>query len=55
MDEIVNALAKAGLRRDLVHALFDYFQIWKFERLQEMLKPHDERILAPFKPLSLHT
>ena len=37
-------------RRKRIAKLFNYFQSWKIQRLQEMAKPAGERMLPAFNP-----
>ena len=50
MDLVVNGPYKAAIRRKRIANLFNYFQSWKFKRLQELVKPIAERALPPFDP-----
>ena len=50
MDLVVNGPYKAGVRRRRCHALFEYLQSWKIRRLQQLLKPLEERELPRFSP-----
>ena len=49
-DLVVNGPYKAAIRRKRIANLFNYFQSWKFKRLQELVKPIAERALPPFDP-----
>jgi hypothetical protein len=47
MDLVGNGPMKAGIRRERIGNLFDYFQSWKIQRLQAKA---DEKELPTFKP-----
>ena len=49
MDLVVNGPVKAGIRRARVEALFQFFQNWKFERLQH-ISSKSEGLPPAFKP-----
>ena len=50
MDLIVNGPLKAQMRRFRCASLFAYFQKWKLQWVQELLKPAASRVMPPFQP-----